>query len=138
MVLLSFFGCATTTSVTFTPPERKIANPKAHRKNIIISKKELESKLGTPETVRFIEVYYRNQELSNVKSQYRLFDILPNGPLALLGLESGDLIVAAHGLVVPSPEAFKQYVEVLPLEKATSIELMRKGAPILLDITLVD
>lgn len=59
--------------------------------------------------------------------EYKIFDIGPNGVYALLGLENGDILVAANRYLIKSPPQFPAFVQLLANEKEATIEIRRGG-----------
>lgn len=80
--------------------------------------------------IRLVPIYRRNQEFSEDQPEWRLFDIQKGSAYEMLGLQTADVLVSAHGYVVPRPETFKQYVQLLLKEPEARIEIRRDGTPL--------
>lgn len=59
--------------------------------------------------------------------EYRIFDLKPSSPYALLGLQNSDIIVAANRYLIRRPEQFYSFVQLLRGENEASIEIRRGG-----------
>lgn len=118
--------------VTIAPlPEAKVVE-------ISIKREELINRLknGAVNKIRVIDTYSRSSEQSNSYPRYRLFDIEPTGPYALLGLRDADILIAAHDYVVFDPRSFPTYVTLLTNEEQTNIQILRGGEALVLKIKI--
>jgi len=62
--------------------------------------------------------------------------VIENGPAAQSGIESNDLIVRLNGSNVHNTQAFIQVVGALPPETTVEIDVMRRGQPHTISVTL--
>lgn len=69
--------------------------------------------------------------------EYRIFDLKPDSPYALLGLQNSDIIVAANRYLIKRPEQFYQFVQLLRGENDASIEIRRGGEGKLLKYSFI-
>lgn len=69
--------------------------------------------------------------------EYRIFDLRPGSPYALLGLQNSDIIVAANRYLIKRPEQFYQFVQLLRAENDGSIEIRRGGEGKLLKYSFI-
>ena len=91
---------------------------------------------GNVNTVRLVEVYSR-YKVPETPPEYRLFDVRPGSVYDVLGLQTSDVILAADGYVIPAPQIFWQFLNLVRNLDKTSIELVRGGRPIVFEYTLV-
>lgn len=75
--------------------------------------------------VRLVPVYATVS--SRESYEYRIFDLKPGSPYALLGLENSDIIVAANGYLIKRPDQFSTFIQLLARENEASIEIRRMG-----------
>jgi type II secretory pathway component PulC len=90
---------------------------------------------GNTNSIRLPEIYQRGLEQD--EKQYRFFDIKPGSVYEMLGLQNADTLVLVEGYMVPNQTGFYGYISVLHNEKESNIQIIRKGAPILLNNTFV-
>jgi type II secretory pathway component PulC len=70
--------------------------------------------------------------------EYRLFDIRSQSVYDLLGIQSADVLVAAHGFIVYDPNSFPTYaLSFISQVEKPSIEIKRAGVPMLLNYEFV-
>jgi type II secretory pathway component PulC len=75
--------------------------------------------------IRLVPVF---QSVSPAESyEYKIFDIGQSGVYSLLGLENGDILVAANRYLIKSPPQFPAFVQLLANEKEATIEIRRGG-----------
>jgi hypothetical protein len=112
--------------------------PESKAVEISVKREELINRLknGSVNKIRVISTYSRSSEQSNSYPRYRLFDIDPTGPYALLGLRDADILIAAHDYVVFDPRSFSTYVTLLTNEDRTSIQILRGGEALVLDVKI--
>lgn len=70
--------------------------------------------------------------------EYRLFNIRKGSVAELIGLENSDILVAAHDFVVRSPNQFYNYLNAVPKEKHSQIEIRRGNKPLLISFDFAD
>lgn len=88
--------------------------------------------------LRLVEVVASEEVGRSIFPEYRLFNIEPKGPYALLGLVEGDILVSANDYVLNDPERFRRYVQVLMRESGeTFIEIRRQGEELILRFVFV-
>jgi serine protease Do len=63
-------------------------------------------------------------------------NVLPDGPAAKAGIESGDVIVSVDGKKIDSPRQLTRQIGAIAPGAAASIEVIRDGKPIKLDLKL--
>jgi len=80
--------------------------------------------------IRIVQVYRRESMPSGGLPEYRLFDIDPLSPYALLGLKTADILLATNDYLIYNPEAFRLAVGQLHRESEAWIDLVRDGEPI--------
>lgn len=104
---------------------------------VTFSSKELAQAAAHPETssVRLVRLT-RPGSSEGAPPEFRLFNVRENSAPYLIGLRSADILVAAHGYVVYTPQQFGNYLRLLPKEQSGSIEVNREGRPIRFDITI--
>jgi type II secretory pathway component PulC len=88
--------------------------------------------------IRLVQIFARHPEPSRVLPQYRMFNIRPGSIGDLLGLENGDILVAANDYVVFDPNKFQQYLELFRIEKDPFIEIIREGKPMVFRYQLTE
>lgn len=114
-------------------------------KKVTIKKDEFEATFKTTRTssrelrgpldkIRIVTIFKRS---SNPYPEYHLFNIWPHSPYAALGLRDGDILVAANDWVVFNSDKFKQYISLLRNEDDATIEIRRRGRPMLYKYTFV-
>jgi hypothetical protein len=87
---------------------------------------DFKTSLGTGRGVhgaRFIEVF----RSEGGPPEWRIFDVHPGDPYGLIGVEDGDILVAANDWMIFDPQRFRAYVELLPSGFDASIFLRRAG-----------
>ena len=112
---------------------RRPANPGAKIVEIPVSRTDLNRRLALGSSInkaRVVEVFSRDGRAG--LPEYRLFDVQKESALALLGLESADVLLSAEEIAFSSPDKFSGYVSLLPELKQGQIEIRRSGAPIIL------
>ena len=86
--------------------------------------------------VRLVEVYRRERKQL---PQYRIFDIRKGSPYQILGLEDGDIILAADDHIIYEPAGFRTFVvQYLRTRGSASLTVSRGGVTILRRYTFVD
>lgn len=121
--------------------EYRIADPKLQTKKLAISRARFRQSLAKPNALgrlRMVKVFKRASEQSLPYPIYRLFGISKGDPYFLLGLRSGDILVAANDWVIFDPARFTQYVYLLQGEKTAQIEIERMGQSMLFEYHFVD
>lgn len=131
-------GCSGTAS----PPLLFSQQPGGgHQKveEISISKKKFISSLTQGDgvnDVRLVEVYRRERKQF---PQYRIFDIRKGSPYQLLGLEDGDIILAADDHIIYEPAGFRTFVvQYLRSRPTASLTVSRGGVTALRRYTFVE
>ncbi len=75
--------------------------------------------------IRLVPIF---QSVSSIESyEYRVFDIAADSVYGLLGLENGDVIVAANRYLIRNPAQFPAFIQLLANENEATIELRRGG-----------
>lgn len=106
---------------------------------VTFTRKDLAQAAAHPETakVRLVRLT-RPGSSDGAPPEFRLFDVHENSAPYIIGLRSADILVAAHGYVVYTPQQFGSYLRLLPKENTGSIEVNREGRPIRFEITIVE
>lgn len=104
-----------------------------------ISKKKFVDSLRQGEgsnEVRLVSVFRREgQQLP----QYRIFDVHSGSAYQLLGLEDGDILLAANDRIIYDPSGFRTFVvEYLKGQSEASLTLQRGGVTSLVRYTFVE
>ncbi len=75
--------------------------------------------------IRLVPIF---QSVSSSESyEYRVFDIAADSVYGLIGLENGDVIVAANRYLIKNPSQFPAFVQLLANQNEATIELRRGG-----------
>ena len=75
--------------------------------------------------IRLVPIF---QSVSSSESyEYRVFDIAADSVYGLIGLENGDVIVAANRYLIRNPAQFPAFVQLLANQNEATIELRRGG-----------
>lgn len=77
------------------------------------------------EALRVVKVFRRGK--TRPFPEYRLFDVRKGSPYDLLGLKSGDIVLAADGWIVFGPEKVAKYAELLQFANTGSFVIDRDG-----------
>ncbi len=146
LICLSLVGC-TTFNLKSDEPRGSVlisnmrgGDPKELEiEKVTFSRKELAQAAAHPETakVRLVRLT-RPGSSDGAPPEFRLFDVHENSAPYLIGLRSADILTAAHGYVVYTPQQFGSYLRLLPKENTGSIEVNREGRPIRFEITVID
>lgn len=140
MVSAFLIGCQAT---SVTPPKVgmvKSPNPLATAVPVEVRREKLVERLrdgGVLNSIRLVEVF-KGAGNPNPYPEYRMFDIQQGGVFDLLGIKNGDILVAAHGYSVPSVGKFVEYVNVLPGESSSQIEIVRQKRPLILSLAFTE
>ena len=86
--------------------------------------------------LRLVRVFSQQSSAVGGTPEYRVFDIQPDSPYAMLGLMVGDVLVAVEGWVLFEPDRFPRYVQLLQFENSSELEIRRADEPLLLRISL--
>lgn len=127
-VVLALQGClsATSKSPKFIDEVRPIA-PALKVVSYTIQRRDLREALTKirENPIRLVPVF---QTVSSTESyEYRVFDITYDSVYGLLGLENGDIIVAANRYLIKNPAQFPAFVQLLVNENEATIETRRGG-----------
>jgi membrane-associated protease RseP (regulator of RpoE activity) len=101
-----------------------------------ISRADLRKAISHGKTARVVELLYGRDSSPGYK-QYRLFGVDKESPYALLGLENADIIVAANGYVLNSPDKLPKFIGLLPGEQTATLDVRRSGRAIRFSYTFV-
>lgn len=115
--------------------------PGTKTSELTLSRKKISEALGRNDEnsqVRIVEIFRRAEDSNTSLPEYRLFGITTESIYWSLGLRNADVLVAAHDYVIKSPNAFRQYVALVPNELESKVEIRRNGAPMLLHYRFVD
>ena len=111
---------------------RRPSNPGAKIVEVPVSRADLNRRLALGPSInkaRVVEVFSRDGRAG--LPEYRLFDVQRESALALLGLESADVLLSAEEIAFANPDKFAGYVSLLPELKQGQIEIRRSGSPII-------
>lgn len=146
LFLLSASGCTLKSSevpelkgpVAINSVRAKV--PDIDVRTIAITRSRLKEALKNPQSsrLRLIELLKSAEAGSSEVPEYRLFDVYPETAAAAVGLQTTDILVAAHGYVIYNPLQFWSYLNRLQVEKEGSIEIRRENQPIEFKISIVD
>jgi len=126
-VLLSQ-GCGTTIThepkfiddVRPIPPSLKVVSYTIQRSQLRASLTKIREN-----PIRLVPIF---QSVSSSESyEYRVFDIAADSVYGLIGLENGDVIVAANRYLIKNPAQFPAFVQLLGNQNEATIELRRGG-----------
>jgi type II secretory pathway component PulC len=102
------------------PPSLKIVSHTIQRNQLRASLTKIREN-----PIRLVPVF---QSVSASESyEYRVFDIAADGVYGLIGLENGDVIVAANRYLIKNPAQFPAFVQLLASQNEATIELRRGG-----------
>ena len=101
---------------------------------IEFSSASLKEAVANPGTARMRLVQITRAGGAQSLPEYRIFDVKPMSAPYLIGIRDADILVAAHGYAVFSPQQFGKYLGVLPYQDNGSIEIRREGKPMLFKI----
>lgn len=96
----------------------------------------LKEAVAHPGTSRMRLVQITRAGNSQTLPEYRIFDVKPMSAPYVIGIRDADILVAAHGYAVFSPQQFGKYLGILPYQESGSIEIRREGQPILFKIMI--
>ncbi|NLF25129.1 MAG: hypothetical protein GX589_05655 [Deltaproteobacteria bacterium] len=85
---------------------------------------------GEKNTARLVPVFSSGADWENFP-EYRLMDVKPGSVYELLGLRSLDVLIAADDYVVPSSQAFWQFLLLARQFKQFTVEVRRNEVPML-------
>ena len=111
------------------------------RKEIVVARQELVRRLqerGVADGVRLVSILKSQSYEGDTAPEYRIFGVKSQSVYELLGLENADVVVSAHGFVIRDSRVFPEYVALLRGQSSGSIEIRRRGRPLLLAITIKD
>lgn len=132
-LLCLIMGCGPRSPARLDP--QKPPRPGTPEQSITVSRSALQRSLSQRlynDQLRIVQVYRRNEEFANIAPEYRLFQVHPQSAYALLGLQEADVLVAASGYIIQTPELFREYVRLLPQEQNAMIEVRRLADPLVL------
>lgn len=95
------------------------------------------SKEGSINSARLVEIYQRGKSDDSIK-EYRLLDVQPGSVYDLLGLEHADVIVAADGYIIPTPQMFWGYLNLIGQYEEGKIEIRRADQPMLISFNFIE
>jgi len=149
IIAILFLTTATSCSRSLPPPpgpqepvkidEVRGYNPNAEVVEISIDRERFIASLREPQNlarIRLIKVFSHQSAAVGGTPEYRVFDILPDSPYAMLGLRVGDVLVAVQGWVLIDPDRFPPYVQMLQFENSTELEIRRENEPLLLRVNI--
>lgn len=88
--------------------------------------------------IRAVEIFQGNPLGEDPIPNYRLFDITPGSVYEMMGLQNTDVVVGANDRILVSPNLFRQFVELLPQESHSELEIIRAGDPMLFEYKIVN
>ena len=139
--LASFsLGCHSTAVISPNVGMMKSPNPLATAVPVEVRREKLVERLrdgGALNSIRLVEVF-KGAGNPNPYPEYRMFDIQQGGVFDLLGIRNGDILVSAHGYSVPSVSKFVEYVNVLPGESSSQIEIIRQKRSLILSLAFTE
>lgn len=103
---------------------------------IAFTSASLKEAVAHPGTSRMRLVQITRAGNAQTLPEYRIFDVKPMSAPYVIGIRDADILVAAHGYAVFSPQQFGKYLGLLPYQENGSIEIRREGKPILFKITI--
>ncbi|RMG44531.1 MAG: hypothetical protein D6719_01645 [Candidatus Dadabacteria bacterium] len=111
------------------------------KKRMVISRAEYRKALALGERVnrlRMVQIFARSEDRLSQYPYYRILRVSKNSVYHMLGLRSGDLVMAADDYVIFDPQVFWKFVVLLQYEKSATIEIVRAGRGILFQYQFVD
>jgi type II secretory pathway component PulC len=88
-------------------------------------------------SARLVEIYQRGRISDQIK-EYRIMDVKHGSIYQMLGLQSKDMIIAADGYIIPTSQAFWNYLGLIAQLGTGNIETLRGQQPMLLKISFVE
>ena len=102
------------------PPSLKIVSHTIQRSQLRASLTKIREN-----PIRLVPIF---QTVSSSESyEYRVFDIAADSVYGLIGLDNGDVIVAANRYLIKNPAQFPAFVQLLANQNEATIELRRGG-----------
>lgn len=88
--------------------------------------------------LRVVQITQSSTSSTELAPEYRLFGIKPGSVSDILGLQNADVLIAASGYVVFSPNQFADYLHALSELKAGSVQIRRGEDGFLLQYSIID
>jgi len=82
--------------------------------------------------IRLVELFAG----TDVPPRYRVMAYNKNGPYEYLGLQVGDVILAANNYIMRQSSLFPTYVQLLSDTETGSIHIVRQGREVILDLKI--
>ena len=137
--LLLLAGCETATSVRpILINEIRGANPDIKSEMAVIHRNQYQNALDLHKGSaggRIVQLF-RTSEAGTLP-EYRIFEIKKGSAMEMLGLRDSDILIAAHGYVIQEPKQFYSYLQLLPRENESFIEIRRAEHPIMIKVSLI-
>lgn len=138
-LIIFLIGCAETVSTKPVLIRQVLpVSPSLQIEEREIQRSELQAALQGGDVlnaVRLVQLFDSQQ--GGPVPQYRIFEIKPKSIYELLGLENSDVIVAAHGYVIPDWRNFPPYIGWLVTQNSSEIELKRQGRAMVMKYRIV-
>ena len=106
-----------------------------------VSRSRLQSALEQPgavNAIRLVSTFRRAEASPSGAPEYRLFDIQPDSPYALLGLRNADVLIGVNDYAVTNPQGFRQFVQAVVREPGVTFALRREERPFTLAVAFTD
>jgi S1-C subfamily serine protease len=104
-------------------------------KNLVISRADLKDAINRGPVamrIRLVELFSG----ASSTPRYRVMAYDQLGPYKYLGLEVGDVILAANNMIMRQPSVFPDYVRLLSDTDKGSVHIVRKGQEFILAYTI--
>ena len=106
-----------------------------------VSRARLQSSLekaGAVNAIRLVSTFRRAEASPSGAPEYRLFDIQPESPYAILGLRNADVLIGVNDYAVTNPQGFRQFVQAVVREPGVTFALRREERPFTLAVSFTD
>jgi len=106
-----------------------------------ISRSQLQAALeraGAANSIRLVSTFRRAEASPSGAPEYRLFDIQPGSPYALLGLKNADVLIGVNDFAITNPRGFPQFMQAVIREPGVTFALRREERPFTLAVSFTD
>jgi hypothetical protein len=137
VVILGFNGCAKQppTPLTYS---KLLGGPAQNVEKRVISKAkllDLSMRGGSFNELRLVQIFRRGT--TEAFPEYRVFEVRKSGIYDYIGLQSGDVLLAANDYPIFDPDGFRLFTtRYLAEMKKSSINIVREGVAILIELEI--
>ncbi len=106
-----------------------------------VSRAQLQAALeraGAANAIRLVSTFRRAEASPSGAPEYRLFDIQPGSPYALLGLKNADVLIGVNDFAITNPRGFPQFMQAVIRESGVTFALRREERPFTLAVSFTE